>query len=735
MNALMLPEGELMNIEISYAAPGVSSGYSALEIAHKFWRHDEPSSGVTASLGFLYLYELLTGTKVVKLLDTDCSKSFATLLSQLLSDINEAQFLPSIISMMTRYPYLVPLMPKFKDTRQYKTTRMLASDPADETKTGDQPGPLGSLLTSCVSVLQSEIYNIMTIGQTPAHSTMFPVPKDDSVAIAVPPLEEIEKSRSWVIPTVSDYSKSSADMEAITCDLATDLDIPAELHLSRADVESFVSQPLKPINLEQFICYMSSKDLNLNSIADELPFDVSSHTVAHSAIARSMLARLKADVAEYANSINNGVKPRLSMVDNFMNTILHRDGLSVEAVASACNSLLGSLETLIRNLESLRRSDAQYVETALPWLDQKANSISASVDQNRGAVSADHLLFCLRRLSGQESFIWLEFLFGTTLSSQQHYDLHRLNPYLTQGQTDILNSIAVAAILHANRIGQINRSLIDARSIQKSLLKLVKELGESSLTLDSDRKSLIHGIALKSESLVNNLITARHYIDSKETVVADELDAKRRRVESTDVFSYDPRFLLFEFTWNILLRKVQVEMVRDYISDLRNGKSSVKQMIMGAGKTTVVCPLLALILSDGSSLVVQVVPPALLDFSRSVMRSTFSSIMHKRIFTLQFDRSSEISGNMFTKLLQSRSARGVVIATPTTIKSIMLKFIELMELSRESSERLRNANIHRDCLELGRILSLFKESILIMDEVDLILHPMKSELNFPIGIH
>lgn len=31
------------------------------------------------------------------------------------------------------------------------------------------------------------------------------------------------------------------------------------------------------------------------------------------------------------------------------------------------------------------------------------------------------------------------------------------------------------------------------------------------------------------------------------------------------------------------------------------------------------------------------------------------------------------------------------------------------------------------------MLHLFRDAILIMDEVDLILHPMKSELNFPIG--
>lgn len=65
-------------------------------------------------------------------------------------------------------------------------------------------------------------------------------------------------------------------------------------------------------------------------------------------------------------------------------------------------------------------------------------------------------------------------------------------------------------------------------------------------------------------------------------------------------------------------------------------------MIMGAGKTTVVGPLLALMLGDGEQLVTQVVPPALLEFSRSVMRATFSSIMHKRIYTLSFDRASKV---------------------------------------------------------------------------------------------
>ncbi len=131
-----------------------------------------------------------------------------------------------------------------------------------------------------------------------------------------------------------------------------------------------------------------------------------------------------------------------------------------------------------------------------------------------------------------------------------------------------------------------------------------------------------------------------------------------------------------------MLRKSQVRMVRDYVGALRHGTAGmVKQMIMGQGKTTVVCPLLTLMLGDGSSLIMQVVPPALLEFSRSVMRSTFSSIMHKRIFTLSFDRSTEIDVSLLKKLVHAKRDRGVVICTPTTVKSIMLKVLMVSAVS------------------------------------------------------
>jgi hypothetical protein len=53
-------------------------------------------------------------------------------------------------------------------------------------------------------------------------------------------------------------------------------------------------------------------------------------------------------------------------------------------------------------------------------------------------------------------------------------------------------------------------------------------------------------------------------------------------------------------------------------------------MIMGAGKTSVICPLLTLMLANGKSLITQVVLESLLYQSRDIMRSVFSRIIRKR---------------------------------------------------------------------------------------------------------
>jgi hypothetical protein len=186
-------------------------------------------------------------------------------------------------------------------------------------------------------------------------------------------------------------------------------------------------------------------------------------------------------------------------------------------------------------------------------------------------------------------------------------------------------------------------------------------------------------------------------------------------------------------------------------------------MIMGAGKTTVVTPLLALMLADGKSLVTQVVPHALLEFSRGVMREKFAAVVRKPVFTFHFDRGTNITRDLYLKLCKARDSRAVICATPTSVKSFMLKFIEMMKILEESkfgasrmkandtgffsnfslsaiARRFRDQSVlletkvnPEDVFYCVEILKLFRTGVLLLDEVDLLLHPLKSELNWPIG--
>eukprot|EP00967_Tisochrysis_lutea_P077308 scaffold104956_cov28-Tisochrysis_lutea.AAC.8 len=90
---------------------------------------------------------------------------------------------------------------------------------------------------------------------------------------------------------------------------------------------------------------------------------------------------------------------------------------------------------------------------------------------------------------------------------------------------------------------------------------------------------------------------------------------------------------------------------------------------MGAGKTTVILPLLAFFLADGSQLIMQ-----------AVLRERFSSFISKPIYTFSFDRSTVPSQSILDKLRDAERSGGLVCATPTALKSFALAFVYCMHL-------------------------------------------------------
>ena len=61
-------------------------------------------------------------------------------------------------------------------------------------------------------------------------------------------------------------------------------------------------------------------------------------------------------------------------------------------------------------------------------------------------------------------------------------------------------------------------------------------------------------------------------------------------------------------------------------------------------------PLLTLILADREHLVLQTMPSQLLEQSRNILRSRFSSLISKRVYTLQFERSCDDSAEQVREL-------------------------------------------------------------------------------------
>ena len=321
-------------------------------------------------------------------------------------------------------------------------------------------------------------------------------------------------------------------------------------------------------------------------------------------------------------------------------------------------------------------------------------------------------LFALGQLAMQEATISADFLICLLISSKSIDDLRNANPFITPVAAAEIFDELVWAVLHASRVGQLNRCLSDAHGLLALLTPRAGTFGDEAAS----------ALALKSQSLAEQMMTRRHYVDAHSDPLLDEHASGMGLV-------YDPRYLLFEFTHNIVLRKAQVELVREFVACVREGRPLVKQMLMGGGKTTVVGPLLAVMLADGERLVIQTMPPALLEQSKATLRATFSSIVRKRVFTLAFDRSSEMRWATVDKLQSAARNRGVVLCTASTIKALQLKMLEKMDCLRDE-QRTHHPDMERDVRAIAQVLDLFQSGCLIMDEVDLLLHPLKSELKY-----
>ena len=106
--------------------------------------------------------------------------------------------------------------------------------------------------------------------------------------------------------------------------------------------------------------------------------------------------------------------------------------------------------------------------------------------------------------------------------------------------------------------------------------------------------------------------------------------------------------------------------------------------------------------------------------------------MYKRVYTLNFERGTAIDTGLLSKLQNARASGSIVVSTPSAVKSVMLKHLENILVVNDPGEKDRK-ELQREVRTAPRLLKLWREGVCLIDEVDVVLHPLKSELNFPIG--
>ncbi|TYZ50886.1 hypothetical protein PybrP1_007186 [[Pythium] brassicae (nom. inval.)] len=475
--------------------------------------------------------------------------------------------------------------------------------------------------------------------------------------------------------------------------------------------------PLDSLGVKQFVTFCDPDA----KATPALPFDLSQHPAAQTAAAKDLLKRLDDDIRVNAKAVNESKDAFVSGVTPVEASTLASDGAATKR-----------LDELIRACEALRESDRRTVTSEIVALEHLVNETATSANEHE-QVAIDR--FVMQRRAGVFPRVTFDFLTSLLASNAFERDLRTRNPFVKRLPADLTERI-LAVLFLCSRIVHVNRTIQSARA----LLAQLTAAAAASSDAPEDASNRLKQTLQASKDLADMLLSKRHYLTQQGG------DASR--------WTFDPRFLVFEYVFDLLLRGRQVQMIDSFLASLARGDSRVQQMIMGAGKTTVVGPLLTYILADKQHLVTHVMPTALLEQSRQVLRSRFSNlVLRKRIFTFEFDRSvPDDPANaikLFEKLNRARAHGDVVCASPESIKSLMLKLVELLHSLEESTDvielpvRASSQNIRRIrrvledrsemADELYKVIRLWQQGILIMDEVDVLLHPLRSELNFPIG--
>ncbi|MBA3816724.1 MAG: DUF3638 domain-containing protein, partial [Parachlamydiaceae bacterium] len=193
-------------------------------------------------------------------------------------------------------------------------------------------------------------------------------------------------------------------------------------------------------------------------------------------------------------------------------------------------------------------------------------------------------------------------------------------------------------------------------------------------------------------------------------------------------------FLQLETLLDIKFRKDQIKNIKELIDATENDKEVVLQMIMGAGKTSILQPLLGFLLAKPEALSAVIVPSALFEPVKEGLANVLGEAFH--IFVTCMDYNRELAQDReylktFLDTINDAKARGsTFLFEPCQKQSLITSLYEIYDEVRNNPNdpdlKLRKATI----MEICQFLQL--SEVDQVDEIDMVYNPQVT-FKYPIG--
>jgi len=276
------------------------------------------------------------------------------------------------------------------------------------------------------------------------------------------------------------------------------------------------------------------------------------------------------------------------------------------------------------------------------------------------------------------------------------------------------------------RVGDYARELLRMaglwpRITPTSLLGLLAK--PTSMEPDFEWKRILvdYGVAMTDFQRATRLHIAALAKNHKELV--KEMDNPGHK--DWDPMEY-PDWILLEIENNLLIRPIQAKIASRMIAP-PSGRSSVLQLNMGEGKSSVIVPIVSAALADGEKLVRVVVLKPLSTQMFRLLVQKLGGLTGRRIFYMPFNRSIEVDSTVATQIRglyeECMRTRGILLVQPEHLLSFKLMGFEQLEHNKSSE-------VAKKLLDTSRWLE--EKARDILDESDEILH-VRYQLIYTLG--